>query len=67
MSLSAITQANGADLLNLYAQSTGQAPTNTAVSASEQALQEALAVARLSASEILSGDSAEAGQLNVFA
>lgn len=67
MSLSAITKANGADLLNLYAQSVGQAPANTAVSASAQVLKKALAEAQLSASEILSGDSADASQINVFA
>jgi len=67
MSLSAITQANGADLLNLYTQSTGQTPANTAVSASEQVLRKALAEAQLSASEILGGDSGDASQINVFA
>ena len=67
MSLSAIMQANGADLLNLYAQSVGQAPANPAVSASVQALQKALAEAQLSASEILGGDSGDANQINVFA
>jgi len=67
MSLSAISAANGADLLNLYAQDSGQASAATAVSASEAVLKKAIAVAQLSESEILGGGSGETGSLNVFA
>jgi hypothetical protein len=38
MSVSAISQANGADLLSLLDRSTGQAPAGTAVTASVDVL-----------------------------
>lgn len=65
MPLNAITQANGADLLNLLQQSQGQA--TTAVDASTSALKKALEIAKLSEAEVLSGDSSGASQLNVYA
>ena len=65
MSVNAISQANGADLLNLLQQSQGQ-PT-TAVSASTDVLKKALAEAQLSASEVLGGGSPDASLLNVYA
>jgi len=68
MSLSAISQANGADLLNLLNQSTGQIPAGTAVTASVNVLKKAIAQAQLSESEILGGATPDSGsQLNVFA
>jgi hypothetical protein len=67
VSLSAISAANGADLLNLCAQDTGHAPAATAVSASATGMQKAIAVAQLSEAEILGGGSGETGSLNVFA
>jgi hypothetical protein len=67
MSLAAISAANGADLLNLYAQDNGQAPAATAASASTAVLQKAIAVAQLSEAEILGGGSGETTSLNVFA
>ena len=67
MSVTALSQANGADLLNLYGQSTGQAPAATAVDASTEVLKKALAQAQLSASEVLSGASDTGNQLNVLA
>jgi hypothetical protein len=68
MSLSAISQANGADLLNLLNQSTGQAPAGAAVTASVNVLKKAIAQAQLSESEIVGGAAPDSGsQLNVFA
>ena len=68
MSLSAISQANGADLLNLLNQSTGQIPAGAAVTASVNVLKKAIAQAQLSESEILGGATPDSGsQLNVFA
>jgi hypothetical protein len=54
-------------LLNLYGQSQGTA--GPATSSSEAALKEAIAVAKLSAAELVSGgsDSGLANQLNVYA
>jgi hypothetical protein len=65
MSVNAISQANGADLLNLLQQSQGQ-PT-TAVSASTDVLKKAIAEAQLSESEVLGGASPDASLLNVYA
>jgi hypothetical protein len=68
MSINAINQASGADLLNLLAQSTGQAPAGTAVTASVDVLKKAIAQAQLSESQIIGGDSPDSGsQLNVLA
>jgi len=68
MSLSAISQANGADLLSLLNQSTGQTPAGAAVTASVNVLKKAIAQAQLSESEIVSGAISDSGsQLNVFA
>ena len=68
MSVSALTLANGADLLNLLNQSTGQTPAGTAVTASVDVLKKAIAQAQLSESQIVSGGSPDSGsQLNVFA
>ena len=67
MSVSSISQANGADLLNLYAQSTGKAPVSP-VTASTDVLKKALAEAQQSASEVLAGgDNTSGSQLNVYA
>jgi hypothetical protein len=62
MSTSALSQANGADLLNLLSQSRGQAPA-TPVDASTQVLKKALAQAQLSAFEVLAGGTPETGTL----
>jgi hypothetical protein len=68
MSVSAISQANGADLLSLLNQSTGQAPAGSAVTASIDVLKKALAQAQSSESQIIAGNSLDSGgQLNVFA
>jgi hypothetical protein len=68
MSASAISQANGADLLSLLNQSTGQAPAGAAVTASINVLKKAIAQAQQSESQILAGNNPDAGgQLNVFA
>jgi hypothetical protein len=68
MSVSAISQASGADLLNLLSQSTGQAPAGTAVTTSVDVLKKAIAQAQLSESQIIGGNSPDSGsQLNVFA
>jgi hypothetical protein len=65
MSVSAISQANGADLLSLLNQSTGQAPAGTA---SVDVLKKAIAQAQLSESQIIGGNTPDSGsQLNVFA
>jgi len=62
MSVNAINQANGADLLNLYSQATGQVPAN-AVTATTDVLKKALVEAQLSASEVLAGSPPETGTL----
>ena len=68
MSVSAISQANGADLLNLLNQSTGQAPAGAAFAASVEVLKKAITQAQSSESQIVAGGSPDAGsQLNVFA
>jgi putative AlgH/UPF0301 family transcriptional regulator len=67
MSVSAISQANGADLLSLLNQSSGQA-AGAAVTASIDVLKKAIAQAQSSESQIIAGNSLDAGgQLNVFA
>ena len=68
MSVNAISQANGADLLNLLSQTTGQTAPGTAVTASVDVLKKAIAEAQLSESEIVGGGSPDSGgQINVFA
>jgi hypothetical protein len=68
MSVNAISQANGADLLNLLNQSTGQARAGTAVTASVEVLKKAISQAQSSESQIFPGGSPDTGgQLNVFA
>jgi hypothetical protein len=67
MSVSAISLANGADLLNLLNQSTGQAPASTAVTATVDVLKKAIAQAQLSESQIVVGSPDLGSQLNVFA
>jgi len=57
MSVSAISQANGADLLSLLNQSTGQAPAGAAVTASIDVLKKAIAQAQSSESQIIAGNS----------
>ena len=67
MSINALTQATGADLLNILAQEQGAAPA-TAVSASVNILKKALAEAQLSAAEVLDGGTGDTGSLvNLFA
>ena len=65
MSVNAISQANGADLLNLYSQSVGQG-ASTAVSASVAAVKTAIEEAKMSEAALLGG-SDSGSQLNVFA
>ena len=70
MSINAISQANGADLLNLYSQSVGQGGASTAVDAGVNVLKKALAQAQLSASEVLAGggsDATSGKQINLYA
>jgi len=68
MSVSAISQANGADLLRLLNQSTGQVSAGTAVTASVDVLKKPIAQAQLSESQIIAGNNPDSGsQLNVFA
>ena len=68
MSVSAISQANGADLLGLLNQSTGQASAGTAVTASVDVLKKAIAQAQLSESQIIAGNNPDfSSPLNVFA
>ena len=68
MSIAALSQANGLDLLNRYSQSAGQAPAATAADASTQVLRKALALAQLSATEVLAGGPPDTGsQLDVNA
>ena len=66
MSTTAISQSNGADLLNLFAQSVGQGSVTT-LAASTKVLKMAIEQAALSASEIIDGNSNPVHQLNVFA
>ena len=68
MSVNGINQANGVDLLQLYAQSTGGSAA-TAVSASMKALKAAIAEAQVSEAVILSSDNGNStgNNLNVFA
>lgn len=70
MSVDAISQANGADLLNIFAQSTG-APAATTSRAAQFALQQAKKLAQISESQIVSQVDSLAPQtgtlLNVFA
>jgi hypothetical protein len=61
MSVSAISQANGADLLSLLNQSTGQASAGTAVTASVDVLKKAIAQAQLSESQIIAGNTPDSG------
>jgi len=68
MSTTAISQANGADLLNLYAQSSGAASAATTVEATANVLKKALTEAQLNASEILgTGGDTSGTILNVLA
>jgi hypothetical protein len=67
MSISALSQANGADLLNLYQQSTGQTQAGSQVTASTDVLKKALAQANLSASEVIGGNSDSGNQINLYA
>jgi hypothetical protein len=68
MSVNAISQASGADLLNLLNQSTGQAPAGAAFAASVDVLKKAITQAQSSESQIIAGGSPDSGgQLNVFA
>ncbi len=70
MSVDAISQASGADLLNRFAQSTGS-PAATTSRAAQFALQQAIELAKISESQIVSqADSftpATGTNLNVFA
>lgn len=68
MSVNGINQANGADLLQLYAQSTGGSAA-VAMSASMKALKTAIAEAQISEAAILGGDSGSStgNNLNLFA
>jgi hypothetical protein len=67
MSVNAISQANGADLLNLLNQSTGQAPTSPAFAASVEVLKKAITQAQSNESQIFAGGSPDSGgQLNVL-
>jgi hypothetical protein len=65
MSANAISQANGADLLNLFSQAAGQSPAGTPVSASVEVLKKAIQQVQMSESEILAG--ASGNQINLFA
>ena len=64
--MNAIYLAAGADLLNLYGQSDGQAPA-AVENATAAALKAAIAVAKMNESMIASGESDTGTQLNVFA
>lgn len=70
MSIDAISQASGADLLNLFAQSTGSAAATTS-RAAQFALRQAIELAKLSESQIVnqvdSLDPQIGTNLNVFA
>ena len=67
MSVTAISQASGADLLNLYSQATGQSAPGTAVTASVDVLKKAITQAQLSESQILGGSSDSGSQVNLYA
>ena len=69
MSVNALSQANGADLLQRFSESTGKAPANPAQDATPAALKTAVAVTKLNeASAAGSGDSGSNGSLlNVLA
>jgi hypothetical protein len=67
MSVNAISQANGADLLNLLNQSTGQARTSPAFAASVEVLKKAITQAQSNESQIFAGGIPDSGgQLNVL-
>jgi hypothetical protein len=70
MNVDAISQANGADLLNLFAQSTGS-PAATTSRAAQFALRQAIELAKISESQIVGQVDSLAPQtgtlLNVFA
>jgi hypothetical protein len=63
MSVNAISQANGADLLNLYSQSVGQGAADLTSSASAAALKVAVAEAKMSEAAL----AGSANQLDVYA
>jgi hypothetical protein len=65
MSVNAVSQANGADLLSLLSAGQGQGPT--AVTASAEVLKKAIAVAQVSEQELVSEIDNIGQQLNVFA
>jgi hypothetical protein len=67
MSITAISQASGADLLNLYSQATGQSAPGTAVTASVDVLKKAITQAQLSESQILGGGGDSGSQVNLYA
>jgi hypothetical protein len=70
MTINAISQANGADLLQLYAQSAGGSAAATPGNASAAALKTAIAEAQLSAAQLVAQTSTvnDTGtQLNVYA
>jgi hypothetical protein len=63
MPVNAITQATGADLLNLYSQSVGQGATEPSVAA----LKTAIAEAQLSEESVLGSGGGQTGtQINVY-
>ena len=70
MGVDAISQASGADLLNLFAQSTGS-PAATTSRAAQFALQQAIELAKISESQIVGQvdnlDTQVGTNLNVFA
>ena len=69
MPVGAISQANGADLMALVSQSSGQTAPAQAT-ATVDAIKEAVAMAQLSIEELIGGTSAPSdtgSQLNVFA
>jgi len=70
MSINSISQASGADLLNLYAQSTGSSAAATTSNASVAALKNAIAIAQISEAQLVGQTSTvnDTGtQLNVYA
>ena len=67
MSVTAISQASGADLLNLYSQATGQSAPGTAVTASVDVLKKAITQAQLFESQILGGGGDSGSQVNLYA
>jgi len=68
MSVTGINQAAGADLLNLYGQSTGQAGADLLSNASAAQLKVAVAEAQLSEAFLVGNGGDNAGnQLNVYA